>query len=246
MQLRETLWQTGICTQIILSTDVYHAEFLALERVANAAIAALECGRLVDVATVTPRGESDSFTDRLDALLETAGVLSRVRRLFSTLGPTARDVPLDEGDLPPWRPGPAPGPCNLLNRPTILEDRTVLACCNTTIAAQCAKSPLILGHAEEAPLPAVLARTAKDPLLKAVRALGPTFLAQILGSDGQAAIREKYRDGDMCTLCADIMSEPRMVALLRERLSSSSTSRLVDAAFSLQSGIWPASPDAAA
>lgn len=229
-------------SQVILSTDVYHAEFLAIERVVKAAEAALAAGCLVEVATVTPFGRRDTFTDRLDALLASAGILGRVRRLFSTLGPTARDTPLDEADLAPWRSAPAPGGCQLINRPTLLEDRTVLACCNTPIAARCADTPLILGRVGETALPDILARVADDPLLKAVRGLGPAFLGQLLAKEGQTATRERYREGDMCTLCTDIMSEPRHVASLRSQLASDALARLVDAAFGLQTGSWPMLP----
>jgi hypothetical protein len=233
-------------SQVILSTDIYHAEWLSTEKLINAASASVACARLVDVYTVTPFGLPDAFTDGLDERLAAAGLAGRVRRFHSELGPTGRAIPLPDEELAPWQAEPAAGCCNLMNRPTVLENSTVLACCNTPAAEGCADSPLILGDIGETPLDRVLARVADDPLLKAIRVLGPAQLLNLLGSDGQAVLRESYRSGDMCTLCTDMMTDPAIVALLRERLSQGGIARIVDAAFGLECGVWAEAATSAA
>lgn len=221
-------------THLVLSTDTYHAEFLPVRRLITAAQAALDGARLVDICIVTPFARRDAFAEVVDLLLEEAGLRDRIRPHLAALGPTGRDTALDDDDLAPWQDSPPTGPCHLLNRPTVLEDRSVLACCNTPMARACTESPLTLGNAGETPLHDILEDAARDPLLRALRILGPAFLLELLGAEGRQVLRSRYRQGDICTLCTDIMGSAHMVALLRERLPAHAMARVLDAAFQLQ------------
>lgn len=228
-------------TQIILSTDVWHAEFLDVDRVVTAACAALHCGKQVDVYTVTPFAQPNAFTDDVDRRLKEAGILDRVRRFITALGPTAREKPLPDDQLPPWREELPAGPCSLLNRPTVLEDGAIFACCNTTVAARCAESPLVLGSIGETPLPDILGGASRDPILKAIRGLGPAYLVELLGDDARSAIRPAYRENDICSLCTDVVTQPALVARLRERLAPEAVARFVDVAFAMETSVRPSS-----
>lgn len=231
---REILARLPGITHLVLSTDSYHAEFLPVQRLITAARACLDSGRLVDICVVTPFARHDGFAEALEQLLAEADLHGQVRPHLAALGPTGRDTPIDDDQLAPWQDVPPRGPCYLLNRPTVLENRAVVACCNTPMAQDC--SPLILGNADEEPLRAILDRAAQDPLLRAIRILGPAFLLDILGTEGRQILRQRYRQGDICTLCTDIMRSAELVSLLRQRLPAHAIARVLDAAFDLQCG----------
>ncbi len=223
-------------SHIILSTDIYHERELPLERVANAAEAALLCDRQVDICTVTPFGRPDAFTKRLDALLRARGLLDRVNRAMSVLSKADRPIPLDEALLAPWVTGPDPRPCTLVNRPTVLENRSVLACCNTTIASQVAQGPLILGHVDQTPLDQILSRDKIDPLIQALRVAGPAFLASLLGQEGEDLLNAPYRQGDICGVCVAVMGDPERVRRARAQLADHPHRRAIAMAFELTTG----------
>jgi hypothetical protein len=222
-------------SHLILSTDIYHERELPLDRVADAAQAALNCGLTVDICTVTPFGRADGFTERLDELLHARGLLAQVNRIMGSLDQADRPTPLNEALLAPWQEGPDTRPCALVNRPTVLEDRTVLACCNTTIARQVAHSPLILGHVDQTPLTEILAGQPVDPLIQALRVAGPAFLASLLGPEGELLLQAPYRRGDICTLCVALMKDPERVQRLRNRLTAHPHSRPIAMAFAMAS-----------
>ncbi|SFM76098.1 radical SAM protein [Rugamonas rubra] len=216
-------------TELLLSTDLYHAEFLAVDKLIVAAQAGLARGLLVSVVTTTPGARPSAFTRQLDAGLAAAGIAQRVRRLCQELGPTARAEPLREhvqfmsAQLPP-------GACRQLHRPTLLENGTVLACCNTTIAAKCAGSPLIMGQLDEPSLAGVLARGRARPLLQALRVLGPALLVPALPPAQRAQLAGLYPKDDICALCSDIMANPAAVASLESALQDGPLKRLLDGA----------------
>lgn len=228
-------------SHLILSTDPYHERELPIERVADAALAALKAGLTVDICTVTPFGREDEFTRRLDGLLRTRGLLSWVNRIMSALDQADRPIPLDEALLAPWQMGADTSPCALVNRPTVLEDRTVLACCNTPIAREVAQSPLILGHVDETPLSEILTGQPVDPLIQALRVAGPAFLASLLGPEGEDLLQAPYRKGDICTLCVALMKDQGRVQRLRERLTAHPHSRPIAMAFAM-AGNTPHTP----
>jgi hypothetical protein len=223
-------------SHIILSTDIYHARELPIERVADAAEAALLCGRQVDICTVTPFGREDEFTAKLDALLRARGLMHRVNRLMSVLDKAERPVPLDEALLAPWVTGPDPRPCALVNRPTVLENRSVLACVNTTIARHVEQSPLILGHVDQTPLDQILSRDKIDPLIQALRVAGPAFLASLLGQEGEDLLSAPYRQGDICGICVAVMGDPERVKRVRAQLADHPHRRAIAMAFELTTG----------
>jgi hypothetical protein len=223
-------------SNILLSTDIYHARELPIERVADAAQAALLCERQVEIGTVTPLGRADAFTERLDALLRARGLLDRVNRVMSVLETADRPVPLDESLLAPWVTGPDPRPCMLVNRPTILENRSVLGCCNTPIASQVAQGPLILGHVDQTPLDQILSHDKIDPLIQALRVAGPAFLASLLGQEGEDLLNAPYRQGDICGVCVAVMGDPERVKRVRAQLADHPHSRAIAMAFELTTG----------
>jgi hypothetical protein len=216
-------------TELLLSTDEYHAEFLSPEKLITAARAGLECEMLVDVVTTTPGRRPTEFCERLETALAEAGILHRVRRLYQELGPSGRAEPIKEHVqvMSPLLPA---GSCRQLGRPTLLENGSVLACCNTTMAKKCESSPLDLGRISQAPLAELLRRGRQDRILQALGTLGPAILAGALPPEMANDLPRLYPKNDICSLCSELMGHPQAVARLRHEVESGSLKNLLDAA----------------
>jgi hypothetical protein len=117
-----------------------------------------------------------------------------------------------------------------------LENRSILACCNTTIASQVAQGPLILGHVDQTPLDQILSRDKIDPLIQALRVAGPAFLASLLGQEGEDLLNAPYRQGDICGICVAVMGDPERVKRVRARLADHPHRRAIAMAFELTTG----------
>ena len=216
-------------TELILSTDAYHAEYLSPGKLIVAAQAALACDLLVSVVSTTPGGRPSAWSEQFDEDLRATGIRHQVRHLYQVLGPTARAQPLAEvvqfmsAELPPGR-------CDLLNRPTLLENGRLHACCNTTTARTCQGSPLDLGDMASAPLARLLRDGRERKLLQAMRRLGPAVLAAGLTPPQRALLPARYPRNDICALCTELMTSPANVATLEHALEAGSMKLLFDAA----------------
>jgi MoaA/NifB/PqqE/SkfB family radical SAM enzyme len=195
-------------SQIILSADEYHLDYLPLERVVNATAACLELGVLVHISVCTPEGKRTDFVDHLEHALGRE-VLSNVSLSVSPVELGGRADTLVEAQWRTLKAELPEGRCRLLNRPVILEDGTVHACCNTTVAKRCRDSPLNLGNVRNEPLSSILQRSQGDAVLHAIRIYGPKFLAERFAS--AASLSGTYREGDICSLCADMMANESVV-----------------------------------
>lgn len=210
-------------SEIILSSDVYHEKFLDLKLLRKAAEIALEFDLLVNVhLCLAPNTESD-FPDRLKKVFG-KNLLSRIILTDTTLERGGRADKLLEAF---WRKRTdeyPSSPCYLLNRPVIMENLDVQACCNTTVAEACKNSPLNLGNLETTSLNTLLAKAKNDTLLQTIRLLGPAYLAKNLSKKEQKQLSGKYLEGLNCTLCVDLMSRSELEPSLR-RISQSKKSR---------------------
>lgn len=219
-------------TQLFLSTDAYHEEFIPLERIVNAARAGVAAGINVFVGICTERGLETRSVRRVRQLLAT----EECDNVFVGAMPVemgGRASTLEEAN---WRKKTASypkGACQQINRPVVLEDGTVFACCNTTISAPCRKSELVLGNAFANNLSDILARARQNNVLRVIRLFGPAVLAALLPSGSQAMLSGEYREGDICSLCADMMSRPELMGEFTETGTASRIQALVDSAEAL-------------
>jgi hypothetical protein len=213
-------------SQIILSTDAYHEPFLSLEVVRDAARIALSRELLVDIYVCTPAGRRTEFVERLESYMGEE-LLAQVPVVVTTLETGGRADFIPEAH---WRPRSRElpgGRCDLVNRPVVLEDGDVLACCNTTVARRCKQSPLVVGNTHREALPDILRRAREDKLLEAIRVFGPRFVAERLDADDRAQLTKEYRDGDICALCSDMMSDARLREGARRASETREAQRLI-------------------
>src|SRR5205823_2463399 len=150
---------------------------LSLEVVRDAAQIALSRDLLVDIYVCTPAGRRTEFVERLESYMGEE-LLARVPVVVTTLETGGRADFVPEAHWRPHSQNLPGGRCDLVNRPVVLEDGDVLACCNTTVAKRCKLSPLVIGNTHREALPDILCRAREDDLLQAIRVFGPRFVAE--------------------------------------------------------------------
>jgi hypothetical protein len=206
-------------TQLMLSTDPYHEEFIPLSNIRNAALAGAERNLEVQIAICTRGGLRDEFVERLVSLIG-PDLLTKVRLGVNPTEAVGRALFLPEAN---WRPQTnvlPEGRCRQINRPVVLEDGTVMACCNTCATAACKDSPLNLGRLEDSSLEEIHARADTSYIIQAIRSLGPKFLADIVIESGAAhLLKPNYARNDICDLCSSMMSNPRTISVLAEAMN---------------------------
>jgi hypothetical protein len=220
-------------TELILSTDIYHVEYLSTERMIMAALAGLESEMLVNIVTTTPEARRTEFTDKLDARLDQLGIFDKVRRLHQELCPTAREKPIPDAVAHFLSPELPMGACNLLNRSTIIENGMVLACCNTPIAKQCSGSPLNLGNINDTSLSVIIERKKADRVIQGLRLLGPAVLARSLEPEEFSLLPKAYPANDICALCTAMMGRSAITTDIAYQLTTGKLKNLLDAAIML-------------
>ncbi len=214
--------------QLLLSTDKYHKEFLPLENVANAARAGVTLGLTIQISICQSPVEETGILNELEELLG-AATMEKISMGTSRLDLSGRAMMLPEAHWRGVSPDYPVGPCHQLNRPVVLEDGSVFACCNTTVSARCSNSPLNLGNIADTPLSEVLSRADHDDTIQALRAFGPKFLAETLDEDCVGELRGSYLRDDICSLCSDLMSRPKIVAAISRNLNAPDCKEVIKA-----------------
>jgi organic radical activating enzyme len=205
-------------THLYISTDVYHEEFLPLSFVYNCCSAALEREINVVISICTPRGQRDSFVDRVAGLfqeLAAAGLVIQITAL--ELGGRANNLAEAK-----WREVSSnfpEGRCLQINKPVLLENGDVSACCNTEAVPRNVAHPLVIGNVRDDSLANILNRKAADELLSAIRLLGPASLADLLPPEAKQRLSGRYLQGLPCSICTDMLRDPYIVKHLRDLVS---------------------------
>jgi len=106
--------------------------------------------------------------------------------------------------------------CDLVNRPTVIEDGSLLMCCNTVDYAD-GSAGLKLGSLCDSPLDALLSQHASDPIVNFLRAFGPKFLLE-LDDRLRGVVDKPFYPEDKCASCRVLMQDQERLKHLRERL----------------------------
>lgn len=213
-------------TQMMISTDAYHLPFLPLDNVRNAVEAGIEKGVVTQVAVCTPNGEADDFVASLREKLG-EGLLSRIKLILFPLDPVGRAESMPEAHWREVRDELPQGRCQQLNRPVLLPDGTLSACCNTLVTnRKPGPNPLKLGNCRDRDLDVLLSQADQNLYLQAIRVGGPVLLAKIAEQHGAAGqLAGRYRKGDICHLCDDILYNPVVQKALERALADPRTRR---------------------
>ncbi len=214
-------------TQLLLSTDRYHAEFFPSERVVFAALAAVKKGMHATINICCPPTEENSEIMWFER--ELSAVLDRVDIVCTYVEPVGRGADLPESyweDIAEKWPS---GGCPQLARPVIVEDGTLLACCNTTILDVARGSFLdagcvVSGHDVDRKL----GELRQNRIVSLMHLFGPSFFASRIDTSGSALDGKSYRKSDICGLCRDLISCNRLRSEMEKIADDPRFSRIAD------------------
>ncbi len=155
------------------SIDEFHEREVPRDRVFAALSEILD---LVAGVSLHVAAHDESYLD--DLLPHVRRVFGdRIPMLVNTVRPMgrARDFVADAVE------SPDAGPCELAAWPLMDYDGTVYACCRPSIGRHYQPSHLVLGHASRDTWAVLGARSRGNPVLRAVRAIGPVQAAHLNG-----------------------------------------------------------------
>lgn len=215
---KEALLSLPPLSLMMVSADVYHEEFVPLDRVGHAVRASHELGRDVCVTVAIDRGD-EAYVDRV---AETVGrkVWDAIEHDVVPVMPTGRASSQGLG----WFdtvPQPAPeGACDLLGTPVVVHDGTVSCCCQIDATNEITRRPdsvYRIGNVHVDSYDDLRERVEGNPLFQALRVWGPSTLLQMLRDDGfEPKVAAGY--SGICFLCRDLLCNPEAVRRLRRLL----------------------------
>ena len=173
---------------------------------------------MVVVAICASHGEESPTEERLKLLFD-ADEWASISVGTNDVLPIGRAEAVLAAQQHPMVDGWPEGGCSLLRRPVIHEDGTLQACCNSTLRHSLRGTPLNLGEVRR-DLSEKLVTLRSDPLLHALRTLGPGGVAEMLPQQLQARLPQTHYLGDQCQLCHALVSDEQITSLLRLFLSS--------------------------
>lgn len=209
----ETLNRIPNLKHIVLSTDRFHQEFIPVERVRNALSAAYRVG-IPDVSIATLAVEESAevwrVRQQLSDILQPATLLAG-----QPIVPAGRARSLVEGSCSPMS-GPSRHPCEV-TEPLLLYDLTCVACCGPLCQAR--ELPLTVGQADVESLGDLFHLFDTRPLLRGLRTIGPTRIAEAVVAAGgpDALARRRFVASSPCHVCMALFSD-RTVVEQAERL----------------------------
>lgn len=181
------------------SLDVFHEEQVSRSSVFRVLQELVDRGKDVSIQVVGYDEKDPYLRDVTDDIQRTFG--SSVPVLVAGINAVgrARDLlSLQDVAAPPGVASPAP--CTMAAWPTVAYDGTVVACCNQTVVDGPPPPHLRLGHIRDDDWPTIGARCLRSSTLRALRVLGPTYIAQefgngAVGCDGYCSTCQRLSEG---------------------------------------------------
>ncbi|MGD1912423.1 MAG: radical SAM/SPASM domain-containing protein [Rivularia sp. (in: cyanobacteria)] len=207
-------------TNLCISADEYHENFVPLESVKNALLAALECDIIPELSLRVWDMEKDPFLTKIYDILG-KDLLEHVNIDFERIKVVGRANNLSVPDIAVKKIEESfpEGACDFAHQPSIDCDGKVLACCNTTRARQ--NKALQLGNLNEQSFPEISHQAEQNLILQALRVWGPKRLAEIAIARGmEHKLKGIYPQGNICALCDDLLSQPEIITLLTSVLDT--------------------------
>ncbi len=219
-QALSTLQELPAIRTIIISSDVYHQQFVPIENIHNAVIAAELLGLNYHIAVTTDNEKEEaycSFRECLERIVDPARISIAV-----TL-PTGRARKLVRRLRQQTSPEPDTSACMRASTPVIFPDGRVMACMGS-MPTHPASDPLCLGNLRKESLESVLERAETNPMLHLLRLWGPHRMVTILKSRGHGDILPKrYIRGCHCDICTKLLSEKQIAGRIAEILDEPKT-----------------------
>lgn len=181
-------------TNLAISYDEWHAEFVSSKQVVNCLQSALDLGKKVSICSSYLKGGKESQIDWLknsfgDEIIKHIDIKMQPVLLHGDAEKNFKQCDLFQYDL--WN-----SKCTAIHKPLLAPDGTVYACCG---ASQDIPGDhfLNLGSIHNASLCEIRDRTEKNMALQAIRFDGPGGLAKALGISIDINLAPK----DICDIC---------------------------------------------
>jgi pyruvate-formate lyase-activating enzyme len=196
----------ALVDHVSASLDVFHEREVPRQQVFRV-LGDLIAGRKQVSLQIVGTDSGDEYVERL---------VADVRRTFSDRVPVLVSGLRAEGRAKTWLPRAAeeppadvsaqPAPCTMAAWPVVRTDGAVTACCNQAVVDGRAPPHLVLGHALVDSWPDIRARCQQSTTIRAIRTLGPRYLATAAGTSNCSGYCET------CHRLADEPDLPKRVA----------------------------------
>lgn len=206
----ETLDRLPSFTNLSISADRWHLPFVPLENIRNAALAALDRGIAVGIFMVDDG--DDAFRASFDDAMGTE-LLTRVSLMVDPLRLAGRALESEtlrnSVAMVPFAELPEES-CQMPATPAIHEDGRVMACCGDTISDPDRWPALTHGVLSETPIGEILDRAGRNPLVHALRLLGPRRLAGMVQQRAGVELFDgRYQRNNPCDICRAVTTDER-------------------------------------
>jgi len=202
-------------SNLFISYSKWHASYIKPDEVAAAIHFALDHGRAVDLMLVWERSQIE--VEEMVQSIFPAGPPSDIFIASGPLAPLGRARALDSL-VPTPQAQDEPAGCSLVNRPTVTEDGSYLMCCNT-VNFKAGAAALKVGSLELSSLEELMSRHSADPLVRAMRTLGPSFLQEVYSRLAPSENIRSCSSADKCERCLHLLQHERVAKTLREFLA---------------------------
>jgi organic radical activating enzyme len=218
---------------ITMSTDAYHLDFIPLERLSNAILAAEDNDTLYNLNVCTVCKEDTTYRDIMSYLEK---VVSNHSINTTITIPNGRANKMVNRSLYKMEKDPPQIPCLSCSCPVITPTGKVLACCGAIQAIESA-NPLILGSLRDDSLSNILDEAELNPILHIIRLWGPDRLISMAKEAGLGRyLPESYIKGSTCDICNSLMTRKEIIDFLFQLAFNQEIRKLVAKARSLYLG----------
>jgi pyruvate-formate lyase-activating enzyme len=210
-------------TLLELSSDVYHAAVVPKHVIGQAFREALALGICAQIRYTYTSAES--FSDVCDEMgLATEEERSLVQ--FNPVHPIGRGARLHPAELPPR---PAAEPCLAASRITVHSSGRIYGCCGESAYVP-GDHDLSYGDAGSVRLTEIIRGRDHDPVLQAIRTIGPQRLLQISAASHRRAGDEQRADSP-CGACRILLRTENAAPVRAAAANIERRTRMLRAAF---------------
>ncbi|KPK78637.1 MAG: hypothetical protein AMJ89_00895 [candidate division Zixibacteria bacterium SM23_73] len=206
-------------SDVSISTDVYHAEYIPVENVARVFETCRDLGIRCDITLACEPNVLEQTRPLVQQILSFAPRESiRATRVFpSGRGESQADF-CDESamDKPP-----SEIPCLFATVPYILPNGDIIACVGPIINLPRKNNPLFLGSLRERSLAEIFDDSQNNPVLHGLRIWGPRFWHRLVEARGpKSSLPEGYYTDCPCEGCIALLKDPEISAFLNKAVLS--------------------------
>lgn len=195
-----------------VSIDEFHEEFVAVERVRHALVAARDLGVICRIQAAVIAGSKNIAAYRTELDVEAPGLFHWQDISCLPVGFAADKLPRERFLC---KPGIPMGDCTLGRYVTVFPDGSVTLCSTSR-----ASRALVVGDLRVESLRDIQARAGQSPLLAALRLwFGPRLLGELARDAGRADLADGPYAHE-CHACYTILEDDEAVAALIPRLNA--------------------------